>query len=75
MDKPQVNATTLPRMIKDKTVSLMVLTEFDPNTIANTTAALDYICKKIPAERDSNELCKRIAAELMQSARLAKNTL
>jgi hypothetical protein len=25
-----------------------MLTEFDQTTIANMTAALDYICKKIP---------------------------
>jgi hypothetical protein len=52
-----------------------MLTEFDQNTIANMTAALDYICKKIPAERDSNELRKRIAEELMQCARLGKRSV
>jgi len=52
-----------------------MLTEFDQNTIANMTAALDYICKKIPAERDSNELRKRIAEELMQTARLGKRSV
>jgi hypothetical protein len=35
-----------------------MLTEFDQNTIANMTAALDYVCKKIPADKDSNELCE-----------------
>ena len=29
-----------------------MLIEFDQNTIANMTAALDYVCKKIPADRD-----------------------
>jgi hypothetical protein len=38
-----------------------MLTEFDQNTIANMTAALDYVCKKIPADRDSTELRKQIA--------------
>jgi hypothetical protein len=52
-----------------------MLTEFDQNTIANMTAALDYICKKIPVERDSNELRKRIAEELMQSARSGKRSV
>jgi len=37
-----------------------MLTEFDQTTIANMTAALDYVCKKIPADKDSNELRKRI---------------
>lgn len=51
-----------------------MLTEFDQTTIANMTAS-DYICKKIPKERDSNELRKRIAEELMQSARSGKRTV
>ena len=49
-----------------------MLTEFDLNTIANVTVASDYICRKILAERDGNEFRKRIAAELVQSARLGK---
>lgn len=52
-----------------------MLTEFDQTTIANMTAALDYACKRIPAEKDSNELRKRIADELMQCARAGKRSL
>ena len=52
-----------------------MLTEFDQNTIANMTAALDYVCKKIPADRDSTELRKQIANELIQCARSRKHTL
>ena len=37
-----------------------MLTEFDQTTIANMTAALDFVCKKIPADKDSNELRKRV---------------
>ena len=33
-----------------------MISEFDQNTIANMTAALDYVCKKIPAVSDTNEL-------------------
>ena len=29
-----------------------MLTEFDQNTIANMTAALEYVCKRIPADKD-----------------------
>jgi hypothetical protein len=39
------------------------------------TAALDYVCKKIPAASDTNELRKRIADELIHSARLGKRTV
>ena len=52
-----------------------MLTEFDQNTIANMTAALDYVCKKIPADRDSTELRKRIADKLIQSAQSGKRTV
>jgi hypothetical protein len=52
-----------------------MLTEFDQTTIANMTAALDYVCKKIPAAKDTNELRKRIADELMRSARAGRRSL
>ena len=52
-----------------------MLTEFDQNTIANMTAALDFVCKKIPADKDSTELRKKIADELIQCARSGKRTV
>jgi hypothetical protein len=51
-----------------------MLTEFDQNTIANMTAALDYVCKRIPANGDSNELRKRIADGLIEHARSGRRT-
>jgi len=52
-----------------------VLTEFDQTTIANMTAALDFVCKKIPADKDSNELRKRIGDELVRCARMGRRSL
>jgi hypothetical protein len=52
-----------------------MLTEFDQTTIANMTAALDFVCKKIPAAKDSNELRKRIGDELIRSARTGRRSL
>lgn len=52
-----------------------MLAKFDQNTIANMTAALDHVCKRIPAHCDSAALRKRIADELMECARLGKRTL
>lgn len=52
-----------------------MLIEFDHNTIASMTAALDHICKKIPADRDSAELRKRIADELVRCAGSGKRNL
>jgi len=36
-----------------------MLTKMDQNTIAKMTAALEYVCKKIPPDKDSNALRKR----------------
>jgi hypothetical protein len=45
-----------------------MLTELDQNTIANMTAALEYVCKKIPAERDTHDLRKRVANAMIACA-------
>jgi hypothetical protein len=52
-----------------------MLTEFDQTTIANMTAALDFVCKKIPADKDTNELRKRIGDELIRCARTGTRSL
>lgn len=46
-----------------------MLEEFDHNTIANMTAAMDYVCKRIPPGRDTSALRKRIADEIRRRAR------
>ena len=45
-----------------------MLVEFDQSTLAYMTAALEQVCKKIPPEKDSNELRKRIADAMIASA-------
>jgi hypothetical protein len=52
-----------------------MLNEFDQTTIANMTAALDFVCKKIPADKDTNELRKRIGDELIRCARTGRRSL
>ena len=46
-----------------------MLIEFDQNTVANMTAALDYVCKRIPADRDSRETRKRVADAMIACAK------
>jgi hypothetical protein len=46
-----------------------MLIELDQNTIANMTAALEYVCKKIPANRDSDDFRKRIADAMIACAK------
>ena len=51
-----------------------MLAEFDQNTLANITAALDSICKKIPADKDSHAVSKRIGDAIIKSANAGRRT-
>jgi hypothetical protein len=37
-----------------------VLLDFDQNTMANMTAALEYVCNQLPKDEDNHEMRKRI---------------
>jgi hypothetical protein len=52
-----------------------VLIEFDQSTMANMTAALEHVCRKIPADIDNYETRKFIADAMMASARAGKRSL
>jgi hypothetical protein len=52
-----------------------VLIEFDQTTMANMTAALDAVCKRIPPEKDSHEVRKRIADAMVACAKSRRHTL
>jgi hypothetical protein len=52
-----------------------MLTEFDQSTVANMTAALEYVCKRIPLNKDSHELRKRIADAMLACGREGRRTL
>jgi hypothetical protein len=52
-----------------------MLIEFDQTTIANMTAALDQVCKKIPRDKDTHETRKRIADAMVAWARSGRRTL
>jgi hypothetical protein len=52
-----------------------VLTEFDQNTIANMTAALEQVCKRIPPDKDSHEIRKRIADAMVACGHSGRRTL
>jgi hypothetical protein len=45
-----------------------MLTEFDQSTIANMTAALEFVCKKIPANLDTRELRKQLSSSIISAA-------
>jgi hypothetical protein len=52
-----------------------MLIEFDQTTIANMTAALDQICRKIPPDKDTHEARKQIADAMIACARSGRRTL
>jgi hypothetical protein len=45
-----------------------MLIEFDQNMMANMTAALAYVCMRIPADKDSYDTRKRITDAMIASA-------
>jgi hypothetical protein len=48
--------------------ALAMLLNLDQTTVANMTAALEYVCKQIPSERDSHETRKAIADAMLGGA-------
>jgi hypothetical protein len=51
-----------------------MLIEYDQTTLANMTAALDSVCKKLSAAQDCPELRKRIADAMIKVARDGRRT-
>ncbi len=51
-----------------------MLIDFDQSTIANMTAALEYVCKRLPAEHDSRHNRKRIADAITARASTGRCT-
>ena len=52
-----------------------MLIEFDQTTIANMTAALDKVCKKIPPDKDNHETRKHIADAMVECAQSGRRTM
>jgi hypothetical protein len=52
----------------------MVLS-LDQSTVANMTAALEYICKQIPPKNDSHETRKAIADAMLAGAKAGARSL
>src|SRR5581483_8511901 len=48
---------------------LIVLAEFDQSTMANMTAALEFVCRRIPKEKDTHDVRKRIADAMISRAK------
>jgi hypothetical protein len=46
-----------------------MLLEFDQNTMANMTAALEFVCRQLPKDKDNHETRKRIADAMIACAK------
>ena len=44
---------------------MISMLQFDQSTLANMTAALEYVCRKLPPDRDNPAIRKHIAAEIV----------
>ena len=49
--------------------------DFDQTTMANMTAALEQVCNRLPPDRDTHEIRKRIADAMIAHARSGGCTL
>jgi hypothetical protein len=48
---------------------------FDQSTIANMTAALEYVCRKLPPDRDNPAIRKYLAEQIVSSADTGQRSL
>jgi hypothetical protein len=53
---------------------LFTMLEFDQNTLANITAALEWVCKRVPAGQDTPEVRKEIATAMIACAKSGRLT-
>jgi hypothetical protein len=51
------------------------LLDLDQSTLANMTAALDYVCKKLPPDRDNHAVRKYIAGEIVAACEKGQTSL
>jgi hypothetical protein len=52
-----------------------MLAELDQSTVANMTAAMEYVCRRIPPDKDSQELRKRVADAMVACGHAGRRTL
>ena len=45
--------------------NMISMLQFDQSTLANMTAALEYVCRKLPPDKDNPAIRKYIAAEIV----------
>ena len=53
----------------------MALLKLDQSTVASMTAALEFVCKRIPADLDSHDIRKAVADAMLASANAGVRSL
>jgi hypothetical protein len=53
---------------------MISMLQFDQSTLANMTAALEYVCRKLPRDRDNQAIRKYIADELVAACSKGKTS-
>ena len=48
--------------------NMISMLQFDQSTLANMTAALEYVCRKLPPDKDNQAIRKYIADEILAAA-------
>ena len=51
------------------------LLQFDQTTLANMTAALKYVCRKLPYDRDNSGIREHIAEQIIAAANKGRAAL
>lgn len=51
---------------------MISMLQFDQSTLANMTAALEYVCRKLPPDKDNPAIRKYIADEILAEAQKGK---
>lgn len=51
------------------------LLNLDQSTLANMTAALEYVCKKLPPDRDNAAIRKYIAEKIVAASEKGQTSL
>ena len=54
--------------------NMISMLQFDQSTLASMTAALEYVCRKLPPDRDNQAIRKYIADEILAAALKGQNS-
>jgi hypothetical protein len=55
--------------------NMISMLQFDQSTLANMTAALEYVCRILPPDRDNQAIRKYIADEILAACRKGQTSL